>query len=140
MNFLLISHGPMAASALASAEMIMGRQENVRTLAVTHDTTLEGMEQEIAEVYEGFGSQDLMIFCDILGGTPSNASLRFKAKQPEVEVITGFNLPVLIEAFMAKDLAAVELLEVVKTAYSNGQSILEAPVTAETTEAEMMDL
>lgn len=46
MNFLLVSHGPLAASALESVEMIMGQQENVRTLSVTHDTTLEGMEPE----------------------------------------------------------------------------------------------
>ncbi|MGC3011489.1 PTS sugar transporter subunit IIA, partial [Enterococcus faecalis] len=72
MNFLLIRHGPMAEAAVISAEMIMGKQENVRTLSVTHDSTLESMETAISEVYEYFGSHDLMFFCDILGGTPSN--------------------------------------------------------------------
>lgn len=138
MNFLLISHGPMAEAAVISAEMIMGKQENVRTLSVTHDTTLESMETAISEVYEYFGSHDLMIFCDILGGTPSNASLRFKARKSSVEVVTGFNLPVLIEAFMAKNLPAPELLEIVKIAYSKGQTILETPSAVETTET--MDL
>ena len=52
--------------------------------------------------------------------------------------MTGFNLPVLIEAFMAKNLPASELLEIVKIAYSKGQTILETPSAVETTET--MDL
>lgn len=122
MNFLIISHGPMAQASLESAEMILGKQENVKTLSVTHDTTLEGMVCEIESVYDEFNQKELFIFCDIIGGTPSNASLRFMSNHKNVTAVTGFNLPVLIEAFMGGNTSKEALLAIIHNTYQMGMT------------------
>lgn len=139
MNFLLISHGPMAKASLESAEMILGKQENVKTLEVTHDTTLEGMVSEIREAYHAFNQSELIIFCDILGGTPSNASLRFINEQSDVSVITGFNLPTLIEAFMSAQRTKTELLQIIKETYQNGMVEMTLSVTEANTQDQLLE-
>lgn len=120
MQYILISHGPLADGVLGSAEMILGPQDNVKTLSVVNDTTLEGMTQKIETAYEESGRADTMILCDILGGTPSNASMRFIVGKSNVRIITGLNLPMVIEMFMATGKSLDELVEIGKRSYTKG--------------------
>ncbi|WP_125702512.1 PTS sugar transporter subunit IIA [Lacticaseibacillus daqingensis] len=120
MQYILVSHGPLASGVLGSAEMILGPQDNVRTLSVVNDTTLEGMTAQIEAAYDESGQADTVILCDILGGTPSNASMRFIVGKSNVRILTGLNLPMVIEMFMAADKSLDELVEIGKQSYTKG--------------------
>lgn len=124
MHFILVSHGPYAASALKSAEMIVGKQENVTTLAVDFDTTLEGMTKEIKEVVMDRGDSEVIVFCDILGGTPSNASIRNLHEYPDLTIVTGFNLPILIESFMFPTDDKEQLLDKIRETHRDSLNII----------------
>lgn len=110
MHFIVVSHGPFAKAALQSTEMIIGEQENVTTFEVSYDTTLEGMAEDLKKVIEIKGEQNIVVFCDILGGTPANACVKNLNEFPELSIVTGFNLPVLIESFMFSTNNKEELL------------------------------
>ncbi|WP_240025251.1 PTS sugar transporter subunit IIA [Mannheimia haemolytica] len=70
---LLMSHGSFARAALASAELIVGQQENVAAIGVVAVDNVADikrqMEQTIAELNTDKG---LIILTDIVGGTPMN--------------------------------------------------------------------
>ncbi|MHC5268539.1 PTS sugar transporter subunit IIA [Enterococcus sp. LJL98] len=123
MHYILTSHGPFAKAALESAEMIVGKQANVTVLLVTHDTTLEGMVEEIKKEIEKHPTEEVVIFCDILGGTPFNAS--FKNLEDNVKIVTGFNLPLLIETFVGNYPDSSTLLKALSEVYKDSLTIVE---------------
>lgn len=125
MRYILASHGPFAKAALASAEMIVGKQENVDVLEVGFDTTLDGMKGEIIEIIEKNAEEEYIIFCDILGGTPFNASIKVLHEFSNLSIVTGFNLPMLIELFMSPLETREQLLEKVREVYPESLNIFD---------------
>jgi PTS system mannose-specific IIA component len=137
---MLVSHGPLAEGVLKSAEMILGPQQNVTTLSVTMDTTLDGMTHEIENCYRNNGESDTLIICDILGGTPSNASMRFIAGKSNVRILTGLNLPMVLELFMATGKSLDELFTIGIEAYRKGLHHFEATDLDKPTSEENLEL
>lgn len=125
MRYILTSHGPYAKAALESVEMIVGEQNNVDVLLVTDDTSLDEMVKNIQSLLTEYASEDIVIFCDILGGTPSNASMKNLPGNPNVTVVTGYNLPVLIETFVGDYQTREELTKNLKEVYSQSLNIIE---------------
>ena len=140
MRYLIISHGPMSKSAVESAEMILGSQNRVNTLSVTMDSTIESMYEEIVTVTSVYPDEEWIILTDIIGGTPFNASYRFLETNGNVLIVTGFNLPLLIELFMHSELRLLEATEVIKNILPNTMSIVDKTITSESIEEDSFDL
>lgn len=96
---IIVTHGNLALELLKSAEMILGRQENVMTVGIklndSEEAIVEKISKAMSEVDSGRG---ILFFTDMFGGTPSNLSLSFM-EDDKVEVVTGVNLPMLIKFF-----------------------------------------
>lgn len=122
MHYLLISHGPFSKAILESAEMITGKSDNIQTLSVTMDSTLSGTTESIKNIYEENNEGDLIIICDILGGTPSNASMQFIAGKDNVRILTGLNLPMLLELLLNSSTDIDQLVDNAKNSYTKGLS------------------
>lgn len=119
-NIILISHGHYAREALASAEMIVGKQEDCYSISVTDDKGVEKVEQDFLEIYDGLNNKDkVLILCDIFGGTPSNVAVRFLMQHPEVQVISGFNLPMLLDIFLSRGSALRDVADRIKPMYTD---------------------
>ena len=117
-NMILISHGHYAREALASAEMIVGKQEDCYSISVTDDKGLDRVEQDLLEVYGKLKNKEkVLILCDIFGGTPSNVAVRFLMHHPEVQVISGFNLPILLDMFLSRGLSLEEVASKINSMY-----------------------
>lgn len=95
-------HGQLAAALLASAELILGEQQGVATVALELDQNLEALHarigEAIAQVEQGDG---VLVLLDLYGGTPCNATaLHFQ--QAMIEAVTGVNLPMLLEVLLGR--------------------------------------
>lgn len=44
----------------------------------------------------------VVVFCDLLGGTPFNQAMMASQSTPDVEIVVGANLPMLIETLFAR--------------------------------------
>ena len=130
----------MSKAAVESAEMILGSQNRVNTLSVTMDSTIESMYEEIVTVTSVYPDEEWIILTDIIGGTPFNASYRFLETNGNVLIVTGFNLPLLIELFMHSELHLLEATEVIKNILPNTMSIVDKAVTSEAIEEDSFDL
>lgn len=110
-GLILVSHGDFAKAALASAEMIAGKQDDVVALALSEDSSLEWLEKELSNCYDSLHSScsDVIILCDIYGGTPFNAILRLLAKGMQAFAYTGLSLPLLIDLLLARELPHDEI-------------------------------
>lgn len=97
MNYLLISHGTYAKATLDSCEMITGSLNNVRAVEFLQTMNQEDLLHKLEEAVATFEHKDdLILICDIKGGTPSNTALLFKQKHPNTTILTGLSLSLLL--------------------------------------------
>lgn len=110
-GLILVSHGDFAKAALASAEMIAGKQQDVAAFGLAEDSSLEMMEEWIKEAYDKLHEtcSDVIILCDIYGGTPFNAINRNLAKGMEAIAFTGLSLPLVIDLLLSRELSHEEI-------------------------------
>ena len=66
--------------------------------------------------------EGVLVFCDLLGGTPFNQSMLISQDVDNVEVVAGTNLPMLIELVMTRSFANATLEEMAEQAVTVGQA------------------
>ncbi len=74
MKFLLITHGNLAEGLLHSAKMLIGELKEVDFISFKETMGNEDLELLITNYINDNQSKELLIFTDILGGTPFNLS------------------------------------------------------------------
>lgn len=100
---LIISHGGMCVGIIDSLKMFFGDCiEQIDSVSLTHDMGAEDFMKELvlkmSKVDKGDG---VVIFCDMLGGTPANQALQLCGET--VQVITGVNLPMIMEYLATRE-------------------------------------
>lgn len=114
-GIVLVSHGKFAKELLNSVEMIMGPQDKIIALALEPDDDPMKLSELIkASVVEVEGEEGAICLVDLMGGSPSNAAA-YMAKEG-VPVITGMNLPMLLELITIRDNPSQKLVdEIIQT-------------------------
>ena len=102
-GILIVSHGSFAAGLLSAVELIAGKQEKVTTIGVHDEDGVEEFETKVNQALEDLDDGDgVLVFVDILGGTPSNVIFRSLAKR-EFKAIAGMNMEMVVQAVMLRD-------------------------------------
>lgn len=118
-KLILVSHGPLAAGVAAAAEMILGPLENVVTVGLEPSEGPDQLHAKIAAAVGEAGSDGAVILCDLFGGTPFNVSARF-CREQGVPVITGLNLPMLLNALTERERTPAQLAGALQNAGRDG--------------------
>lgn len=102
MKYIFVSHGDLAKSILESAQMIVGEQTEVKAFGLYPKDDIGGLKAKVKQAIEEFGGGgDIIRFTDLFSGSPFNAVVGLMGEYP-VRHITGMNLPMVLEAFMAR--------------------------------------
>ena len=98
-GIIVASHGNFAREAVETIKNIIGDIEGIETISVEFGKNLQEIQQQFEKLVNRMLKKykHVLIFTDMFGGTPSNISFGF-VKPEKVEMITGFNLPMLIKA------------------------------------------
>jgi mannose PTS system EIIA component len=92
---VIASHGKLAEELLRTAEAVVGRLDQVRTVNVV--ATDPEVRHKIAEAIRAVdGGEGVVLLTDLLGGSPTQLCLSFLAER-RVEVVTGVNLPMVLK-------------------------------------------
>ena len=76
MQLVFVSHGKMAEGTVLALESLNGRQPNVQSVCLTEDSNIEEFTRKINSVFDSVDEKDqLVVLCDILGGSPCSAVL-----------------------------------------------------------------
>lgn len=103
-KIILMSHGYMAEETLKSAQMIVGKTENVETISMLADDGLSGTTKKLVKVLENVdNTASILVISDLKGGTPCNVAMMKMQDYPNLRVLTGLNLAMTIEAIMAQE-------------------------------------
>ncbi len=113
-GLVVAAHCRVAQEMVKAAELILGPLEAVRAVSMDPHTPVEEMVREMSEALkEVDGGQGVIVVTDLFGGTPSNVALSFAGAR--VEVLSGFNLPMLIKfAEIRGSLSVREAAEVLR--------------------------
>ena len=98
------THGWAAEQLLKTAEMLLGEQENVGWIDFVPGENAETLiEKYNAQLSKLDTSKGVLFLVDTWGGSPFNAASRIVVDKEHYEVVAGVNIPMLVEAFMARD-------------------------------------
>ena len=101
---VITTHGHAAKALLATAEMIIGAQDNVRCVDFVPGENGEVLAGKIrAAAAELDTSGGLLLLVDLWGGTPFNASSGIAHDDANTEVVTGVNVPMLVSVLMERE-------------------------------------
>ncbi|MDJ0761520.1 MAG: PTS sugar transporter subunit IIA [Myxococcota bacterium] len=99
---VICCHGKMGDGMRDAAEMIVGPQEQIGVVSVDPGVSgaeiLDKLKAAVRDVDSGEG---VLLFTDLFGGTPTNIACALLG-EASIEVITGFNLPLLIKALTVR--------------------------------------
>ncbi len=106
---VIITHGTLSEQLVETAALIMGEAADVHAVSFTARESLEVLRQKAMATIEGYRADGCLILTDIMGGSATNVCVELM-KMEKVEVITGVNLPMVLEAIGYRDGADLKTL------------------------------
>lgn len=98
---IVVTHGRFAGALIETSAMITGHQEGLYAVELEEGQSPESLKDRI----EPLLSEKALILTDLFGASPFNASIRLLDR---AEVVTGVNLPMLLEVLMNRDITVEE--------------------------------
>ncbi len=121
LNIVIGTHGRFGKELIKSAEMIVGKMENVKSVSLLPMMSFEVFMQQVNSVLLDLEGPVLALV-DMYGGTPCNVFTALTKKYHH-NVITGLNLPMLIDLYLnVTNDETPDMEEVIKNCINNLQS------------------
>ncbi|MGX6978555.1 PTS sugar transporter subunit IIA [Vagococcus elongatus] len=120
---VITGHGDFSLGMLDGLEMIAGSQAEIKAIPFLEQSSLEEYENQLIASIESMQKEcsEIIIMTDLLGGTPFNISMLVKEKFEKVEVLSGTNLPVLLE-FAGSRLGNSNIEEIIEKLIETGRA------------------
>lgn len=120
---VLAGHAGYAAGALDAIEMILGKQEGVHAVGMKPDQDPSEVVEKVRALSADCLAADegrMLLLVDLFGGSPANALAAAFVPDPRVELVSGLNLPMLLELLVQRGRPGVDLKEIALSAGSTG--------------------
>ena len=101
---VLTGHGEYAKGLNSALEMVGGPQSDFKIVCFLNEQAADYPDilfNTIKELKDKCG--EVVVFCDLVGGTPFNQSMMASCEIGDVEVVAGCNLPMLLECVCLRD-------------------------------------
>ncbi|MCD4814192.1 PTS fructose transporter subunit IIA [bacterium] len=107
-QIIITTHGHLAMELVTTTELIVGKQASLVPVCLEMHEGIEDLVGKLEAVIlpaqqEG---EETLLLVDMFGGTPSNVALALSEKW-NFTVVTGVNLPMLIEAVTHRSLMSL---------------------------------
>lgn len=102
-GYILTGHGHFSNGLKSALDMIAGPQQAFEIIPFEEEHTGEYGDSLRAAVSAMREKTDgVLVFCDLMGGTPFNQAMLLTNDLDSVSVVAGANLPMLIDLAMAR--------------------------------------
>lgn len=101
-GIIIASHGEFAAGIHQSGQMIFGEQEKVQVVTFMPSEGPDDLYAKLNVAVDSFDADDeVLVLADLWSGSPFNQASRVAGERPDRKfaIITGLNLPMLIQAY-----------------------------------------
>lgn len=122
-SVIIGTHGMFSEEILKSAEMIFGTQENVGAVTFKPGEGVEALVEKYNMLIKKMDSKDGVLFMvDLFGGSPFNAASLIAVKNENMEIVTGVNLPMILEVLGSREFLSMS--ELLKVATDSGKDAI----------------
>ena len=127
-QILLVGHGDYAKTLLETAQMLTGASDRALAIQFPVGTGVEDLSAQVAAAIDTLAakrdengmSEQVLVLADVVGGSPARVALG-EVLAGRAEVVTGANLPMLIEALAgARKTAPADLARKVVASAQSG--------------------
>jgi PTS system mannose-specific IIA component len=103
-GIVIVTHRQLGDALIGAAEFIIGnRPEAMESVSIDLSESADKLRTKITRgIKKVEGQEGILILTDMFGGTPSNLSYSF-LEEGRIEVLSGVNLPILIQAASLRD-------------------------------------
>ncbi|HFU3698896.1 TPA: PTS sugar transporter subunit IIB [Streptococcus suis] len=101
-GIIIASHGEFAAGIHQSGSMIFGEQDKVQVVTFMPSEGPDDLYAKLNAAVDAFDADDeVLVLADLWSGSPFNQASRVAGERPDRKfaIITGLNLPMLIQAY-----------------------------------------
>lgn len=118
MTAIIVSgHGQLSTGIVDAFQMIFGEDEKIVAIPFLKGEGIPQLQAKFQEQLDRFAPDEEVLFMvDVFGGTPYNSATQLIFGKDNMDVVTGVNLPLLLEAGGMKDAISLkELTTMLKT-------------------------
>ncbi|GAA0076835.1 PTS sugar transporter subunit IIA [Clostridium sp. CTA-5] len=122
-GLIIVGHGIFPTGILSSVKLIAGEQKGVIGVNFESGQGLGVLKKNIGKAIDNLNTDEVLILADLAGGSPFNVSVIISEnrKDKKIRVISGVNLPMVLEASLLRnDYTMEKLVEAIKTAATIG--------------------
>lgn len=99
---IIIGHGDFAKAMVNTAEQIVGEQTDL-TIVSNRGCSCDVLGEKVAGLLSENDTTNTIIFLDLPGGSCTISCYSLLKDHPDLNIVSGVNLPMLIEFFMLRD-------------------------------------
>lgn len=103
-GLIMLSHGPLAIGLYESSRFFINDLQHIECLALNSEDNPLDFQSKIEVLYNKVNDNDgVIIFTDIPGGSPANQAQLIANMHPDIRIICGMNLIMVIEALIHRE-------------------------------------
>lgn len=103
-SIIISGHGAFSTGLLDAFNMIFGEDSHIKAVPFLKGEGLPQLQDKFKDAISEFSETDSILFLvDIFGGTPYNAAAQVVYPLDSADIVTGINLPTLLEIAAIKD-------------------------------------
>lgn len=99
-SVVIITHGRSADALRETVQMIIGEQQQVFTVDFLPDENMDSLLKKIKTLAL---PPAVLFLVDFSGGSPFNAAALYRQGVAQCEVVTGVNIPMLVNVLIERD-------------------------------------
>ena len=102
-GLIVTGHANFGSGITSSVNLIAGEQEAYKAVDFLPSYSTEDLTREIAKALDELKDcEGVIIFTDLMGGTPFNVSAQIGHGKDNIRIVAGTNLPMLVEIVMSR--------------------------------------
>ena len=102
-GLLVTGHANFGTGITSSVNLIAGEQEAYQAVDFLPTYSTEDLTREITRALDELKEcEGVIIFTDLMGGTPFNVSAQIGHGKDNIRIVAGTNLPMLVEIVMSR--------------------------------------
>lgn len=109
----------MSEETVNLTKMVLGESEQLDFVTFLPGEGPEDLIEKYKNIISKYKSEGTLFLVDLFGGSPYNAACRIVAETENTDVITGVNVPMLLEVLNARE-ETNKVSELVETAKNSG--------------------
>ncbi|MCJ1969568.1 mannose/fructose/sorbose PTS transporter subunit IIA [Lactococcus carnosus] len=112
MTAIIVSgHGQLSTGLLDAFEMIFGHDDKIIAVPFLKGEGIPQLQDKYQTVMDKFPDEPILFLVDVFGGTPYNSAVQLVFNNPLADVVTGVNLPMLLEIAAIKEFSDLDALK-----------------------------